>query len=70
MKPGSSFMRAAVSMASGSSTSPASARRSIPEEKSPSAPVRITQRMSSFAVTSSHASASSANIVRVIAFLR
>ncbi len=58
MKPGSSFIRASVSMASGSATSPARARRSMPEEKSPSAPVRITQRMSSFAVTSSQASAS------------
>ena len=42
----------------------------MPDEKSPSAPVRITHRMSSFAVTSSQASASNANIVSVIAFLR
>ncbi len=69
-KPGSSFRRACSSMAPSGSTSPAIARRSMPEEKFPSAPVRMAQRRSSFSLSSCQASAMRANIVSVIAFLR
>ena len=70
MKPGSSFRRACSSMAPSGSTSPAIARRSMPDEKLPSAPVRMAQRRSSFSLSSCHASAMRANIVSVIAFFR
>ena len=56
--------------ASSSSTSPASDRRSIPEEKLPSAPVRMIVRISSSAAASFQASSSRANMVIVIALRR
>ena len=70
MNVGSSFIRCVRSNDPSSSGSPAIARRSAPDEKLPSAPVRMMQRMSSSALASAQASAMIASIVPVKALSR
>jgi hypothetical protein len=65
--PPSCFIRASVSRSSVASTSPDMARRSIPEEKLPPAPVRMHTRISGSSDACCHASAMRANICRVMA---